>query len=100
MRPMSITAKGQISRGDDPAAVVRWPRCAQSYAGLRRVGLDLTTIADACAWAYETGVHRSRWAGAGTTRLIREWRRCRKLGPDLYSARLADERSRRDGAGR
>lgn len=91
----SITSIGDVSRADDPTAVVTWPKCPVRYMGLRSCGQDALPLSHVVAYAHDRGVHRSPLLGAGGHRLIREWSRCRKLPSRLHEARAAEKMRRK-----
>ena len=94
-KPVALDKNGEVTRGDDPSAVVSWPCCPGRFLKeLRPAGQDMTTIGAIVGWAYERGVHRSKNLGAGGHRLIREWHRCQEIVPQLVELRGL-ERSRR-----
>ena len=91
-KPQSITGSGRMSRWDDPTAVVRWPRCARSYAALRHCGQDLLSLPEIVEWAHARDRHKDPDLSAGGARLIREWLRCKDLGKDLAAAKREADR--------
>ena len=94
-RAISLDRNGEVSRGDDKGAIVSWPCCPGLYIKEPRpLGQDLTSIGEIIGWAYERGVHRSEYLGAGGHRLLREWHRCREIVPQLIELRGIERRKK------
>jgi hypothetical protein len=88
-----IDVKGQVNYYTEhtPDAVVQWPKCPQSYQAGRQAGQDILPLSSIVQWAFERDVHKDPLLGAGGTRLIREWVRCKDHPSKLHEARAAEE---------
>jgi hypothetical protein len=91
-RPFALGETGLPTRGDDPTAVTRWPRCPGNYMALRRYGQELVPLSQLVDWAAERGYHRDPRLSAGGERLIREWLRI-KEAPGVLKMRLERQQS-------
>lgn len=85
--PFALGENGLPTRGDDPTAVTRWPRCPGSFMALRRYGQELVPLHQLVDWAAERGHHRDPRLSAGGERLIREWLRIKEAPAVLRTRR-------------
>ena len=94
-RPFALNTKGYTTRPDDPDVIVSWPSCPHKYDALRAFAGDAVPLDQHVQYAYEQGVHRSKYLGAGGHRLIREWLRTKDTPRVLLENKAYEDAKRK-----